>query len=183
MTSQLQYVSLHYNSIMYCTSLYVLKTIKKSIAWQSSCLPSEFLTNGPVLVGTSVTTLATAGGRPPCSGNANANFFGTVPAEGPARPVRFDVGLEIHFSASSHLDGVGRENGGSNAATAVDLFTVGGPDELLSESKLSSSGARFLDLWPLLLDISVEVEHSRLPVDVFSIQYGVRIRELVLSKW
>jgi len=124
-----------------------------------------------VLVGTSATTLATAGGRPPCSGNANANFFGTVPAEGPARPVRFDVGLEIHFSASSHLDGVGRENGGSNAATAVDLFTVGGPDELLSESKLSSSGARFLDLWPLLLDISVEVEHSKLPVDVFGIQY------------
>jgi hypothetical protein len=93
-----------------------------------------------------------------------------------------DVGLEIHFSASSHLDGVGREKGGSKAATAADLFTVGGPDELLSESKLSSSGARFLDLWPLLLDISVEVEHSKLPVDnsthsVFS------IRELVLSRW
>jgi hypothetical protein len=64
---------------------------------------------------------------------------------GPARPVRFDVGLEIHFSASSHFEGVGRENG-SSAATAADLFTVGGPDELLSESKLSSSGAGFLDL-------------------------------------
>jgi hypothetical protein len=118
-----------------------------------------------------VTTLATAGWRAPCSGNANADFFGIVPAVGPARPVRLDVGLEIHFSASSHLDGVGREKGGSKAATAADLFTVGGPDELLSESKLSSSGARFLDLWPLLLDISVEVEHSKLPVDTFGIQY------------
>jgi hypothetical protein len=49
------------------------------------------------------------------------------------------VGLEIHFSASSHFDGVGLENGGSKAVTAAGLFTVGGPDELLSESKLSSS--------------------------------------------
>jgi hypothetical protein len=37
------------------------------------------------------------------------------------------------------LDGVGLENGGSKADTADDLFTVVGPDELLSESKLSSS--------------------------------------------
>ena len=97
-------------------------------------------------MGASATTLATAGGRPPCSGNANDDFFGTVPVAGPGRPVRFDVGLEIHFSASSHFEGVGRENGGSNEATTEDLFTVGGPDELLSESKLSSSRARFLDL-------------------------------------
>jgi hypothetical protein len=128
-----------------------------------------------VLVGTSATTLATAGGRPPCSGNVNADFFGIVPVAAPTRPVRFDVELEIHLSASSHFDGVGREKGGSNTAT-VDLFTVGGPDELLSESKLSSSGARFLDLLPLLLDISVEVEHSRLPVDAISIY------ELVFGK-
>jgi hypothetical protein len=53
--------------------------------------------------------------------------------------VRFAVGLEIHFSASSHLDGVGLENGGNKADTAADLFAVVGPDELLSESKLSSS--------------------------------------------
>jgi hypothetical protein len=99
---------------------------------------------------------------------------------GPARPVRFDVGLEIHFSASSHFEGVGRENGGSKAVTAADLFTVGGPDELLSESKLSSSGARFLDLWPLLLDISVEVEHSKLPVDTFSFREWQRLNHATI---
>ena len=132
----------------------------------SSRLPTELPAKAPVFLGTSATTLATAGGQAPCSGKASADFFGGIPAAlATTRPVRFAVGLEIHFSASSHLDGVGREKGGSRADTAADLFTVVvGPEELLSESKLSSSGARFLDLWPLLLDISVEVEHSKLPV-------------------
>ena len=90
-------------------------------------------------MGTSATTLATAGGRLTCSGNASADFFGAAPAALPTRPPRFAVGLENHISASSHFDGVGRENGGSKAVTAAGLFTVGGPDELLAESKLSSS--------------------------------------------
>ena len=86
-------------------------------------------------MGTSATTLATAGGRPPCSGNANDDFFGTVPEAGPGRPVRFDVGLEIHFSASSHFEGVGRENGGSNAATAAVPSLVDSPAAVAADTE------------------------------------------------
>lgn len=109
----------------------------KSMA--NACLPTELFSKVPVFLGASATTLATAGGQAPWSGNAIADFFGAITVAFATRPVRLAVGLEIHFSASSHFDGVGLENGGSKAATAADLFTIGGPEELLSESKLSSS--------------------------------------------